>query len=127
MNSAQYRMIPIRVNNPMRGNTSSGLMKCSGMCIPFYIQIIIHVIALIYIALMPLDVPKHHEVRARFSLLACSLVGAFISIGLTYWLCSNCHQGWAWAYLIIPMIIYLLFVFFFIDLVANIFKAISRE
>ena len=88
-------------------------MKCEGWCLPAVIYIVLAVISLILALLRDLThLEKAQADQVRLITLLFHVGWVIIWTCVLYWLCANCHQGWAWVILFLP---------FFIGLVVLVF------
>ena len=83
------------------------MAKCNGFGAPFIVYVILTIIGLIAIIftnnayiniLMPTPSQKIKYILGHL------LINAFWA-AIIYWLCSTCHQYWAWAIVLFPIII----------------------
>ena len=72
-------------------------MDCSGWCIPVYIQIAIAVFQLVLIAVS--------RMSSKLTNATMSLLWNIVITVILYYLCENCHDGWAWFVLLLPIIL----------------------
>ena len=79
--------------------------KCkeSGWCAPLIIYLIINVIGLVAMA-------RQTSEKNRAKTIATSLLWTLFWSFVMYTLCSNCKQGWAWLLLILPILLWFVFV-----------------
>ena len=84
--------------------------KCSGWDWPLYIQIFITLCQLASVSCAKIYDPRAREyvpmpTTRKMSLVAGLLLWNAIVGTIIYWLSANCHQGWAWFVVLLPLII----------------------
>jgi len=88
MNTETTRNVNLNVNV---------LQHCEGACWPVYIQIGLAIIAIIMTLV--------NKGKNKLSQILGTVLYALLAVFIEYHLCKNCHNGWAWAILLLPVIL----------------------
>ena len=96
--------------------------KCTGWCIPFYLQITIVLIQILYIYFAFPDNVAGGKTRL---ILQSVLIGSLVAI-LIYYLCSECHSWLAWIVFFLPLIYAIFTLVSLALLIKNINQALSN-
>ena len=103
-------------------NATTIIEKCTGWCIPFYLQIAIVVIQILYIYFAFPDNVAGGKTRL---ILQASLIGSLVAI-LIYYLCTECHSWLAWIVFFLPLVYAIFTLISLIFLIKNINQALSN-
>lgn len=81
-------------------------MKCQGWCLPAIVYLVLAVISLGLALLQDLShLNEDDAMRVKTATFLFHVVWAAFWTWLLYWLCSNCHETWAWIVLFLPFFI----------------------
>lgn len=86
--------------------------KCTWKCMPFIINIILAVVCMLMTLMRKLPnklLKKKHNIT-KATIILSQLVGTILWSGFIAWLCQNCHEGWAWFFIFLPVILGILLI-----------------
>ena len=94
-----------------RGGNVNKIKKCSGLCIPLILYIVLAVISIIGIILKPIQVKEKLMQNSKVVIIIIQLLINCVIGGFIYWLCSKCYNKAAWIVLLFPIIFGIIFSF----------------
>ena len=90
-------------------------MACSGWCPPTIVYLILTTVAIMFSIVHP-DVQTTNE---RIAVVAAQVLNGAIWTAILYWLCSICYEGWAWFFLLLPLVLAFVFMLLMTGLVLS--------
>lgn len=85
-------------------------MGCSGWCVPLYIYLVLAMVQIASILLTKSHIPW----KTKVLYLAISISWNILIGSLMYYLCKQCHSGWSWIVLLLPLAINVISMFILI-------------
>lgn len=84
--------------------------KCTWRCTPLIIYLILSVVSMLMTIMrrLPDNIEKKGITKA--TILLSQIVGTILWGGFIAWLCQNCHEGWAWFIVFLPVILGILII-----------------
>lgn len=93
-------------------------MSCSGWCPPTIVYLILTTVAIMFSVVHP-DVQTTNE---RISVVIAQILNGAIWTAVLYWLCSICYEGWAWFFLLLPLVLAVVFMLLISSLILGLMR-----
>ncbi len=93
---------------------------CSGWCIPTVIYMVLSIISILLQLFQdpPANLDRGEIIGYKVRVFLIQTIIASLWTLLMYWVCSNCHENWAWFILLFPFLLGLLLLFFIVIVLA---------
>ena len=116
------------MNNSLTTNTIHA-KYCSGWCVPTVIYAILAIISILINLFQapPENIDRDQYIKYKLRNLLVQVVVASLWTLLMYWLCSNCHEGWAWFLLLVPFLFGLLLMFLVVGVIDFVLYSYQKQ
>ena len=84
--------------------------KCTWKCIPFIIYIILSIVTMLMTLIRKMPNNQQNYKASKATILLSQIVSTIFWGGFIAWLCQNCHEGWAWFFIFLPIILGILLI-----------------
>ena len=100
--------------------------KCTWKCMPFIIYIILAVVSMLMTLMRKLPDNLEKKNITKATILLSQIVGTLLWSGFIAWLCQNCHEAWAWFFILLPVILGVLLLISLGLFIENIVKKVNN-